>query len=157
MKRRNIILGCVILLVVVCIGAAAFIFLGARALTQPPYPIASRPLPTGTDVTALFPAKVGDFTRSDASQDGADYNAGSAQISVSVSVKNSPAEAQSFVKAASQTTSGSTSYFVGSDPSFLREVSGGNARFLYTRGAYLFDVQSSSSDALDKFMNSFPY
>jgi hypothetical protein len=157
MKRRNIIIGCVALLVVICVGVAAFAYFGTRALTQSPYPIASRPMPTGTDIATLLPAKVGDFIRSDVSDGGADYSDRQSQISITVSIKNSPAEAQASVKAAASTAYGSTGSLLGVDPSFLRQVSGGNARFLYTRGAYLFDVQTTSSEALDKFMNAFAY
>lgn len=155
MRRRNIVIGIVAVLIVILMGAAAILL--PRAQAQPPYPIAGRPMPTKSDMNALLPAKVGDFQRGEASPDGADYGDGQSQISITVSIKNSPAEAQASVKAAVSIGSGNRISAVGSDPSYLRAVSGGSARMLYTRGAYLFDVQTTSGEALDKFMNSFPY
>src|SRR5579885_3130922 len=100
MRARIIVIGVVIVLFVLCMGITAIAYYGTHTLTQPPYPIANRPTPTGTDIAQILPTKVGDFTRGEAGEDGADYSDGQSQVSVAVSIKNSPAQAQASVKAA---------------------------------------------------------
>ncbi len=166
MKLRNVLIGCGIVLVVLCIGGGAVLYFGGKAavnlVTEGPYSIGKRPLPTGQDASTILPQTVGAFKRDgDVAQGAATYSDGTSTVAVAMTVAGSAADAQAAVASAGAATTSENStnriLITGIDPSYYKVTVGGASQMTYSRGAYLFNVTTTSEAALDKFMGAFPY
>jgi hypothetical protein len=171
MKMRNILLGCLVVLVILCLGGGAFFYFSGKALvgalTDGPYTVAKRPMPTagGDEVDALLPPKVGNFTRGELTADnGASttYTDGTNTLQVKAGVYPTAAEAQADMQRIGTETENISQgrlAFTGAgfDPSYVQITGGSAPRMAWTRGKYLFDVHGTNQAAIDAFMQAFPY
>ena len=174
---RNMLVGCLVFVIVVCLCAGGITLATGRLLgglvdavnglgqdLQPPYDLASRPLPPNPLAETLVPATVGDFTRNSlgpvsGAQQGA-YSAGGLQVVLRAALYGSVEEAQAQVEAVGRLPGDFTTRTIvtGQDPSFVQTVrADGRARLTWSRGPYYFDAQAASQAALDRFMQAFPY
>ena len=173
---RNILIGCLVLVIGVCLCAGGITLATGRLLggvidavnglgedLQPPYDLASRPLPPNILAETLVPATVGDFERVtlgpvSGAQQGT-YSGGG-QVVLRAARYGSTAQAQSQVAAAGNLPGDYATRVIvsGQNPSFVRTVrTDGRARLTWSHGAYYFDVQAANVVALDRFMQAFPY
>lgn len=133
-----------------------------------PFGIDQRPQPTGTDLNVLLPKKVGVFTREDlpagakppSDEDlNVEYTSGKDRISFGFSLPETEKDAFEAIKVTRQEAIDSRlslkneQYQIGKNPGFFRI-----ADFMsWTRGRYFFYAKASSPEALERFMQSFPF
>jgi hypothetical protein len=169
-KTRNIVIGCVVLIIVACIGSAVLAAFAGGALgslfTQAvdgPFKIARRPMPSGTVVDNLLPVSVGPFTRAKIEPDPsggatATYQDGRSVVVVLMTPYASVDDARQAVaqvRKETETSGGTRSYAVGMEPSYAYVP--GLGRMAWSRGGYFFDARASNQSDLDRFMEKFPY
>jgi hypothetical protein len=169
-KFRNILIGCGVLLVlciVVSIGGyivlAPTLQAAVKTVTDGPYQIAKRPLPSAEDKDTLLPATVGNFKRGDvtavSTQFAATYTNGSETVVATVAIYGTLTAAQDAVKVTHDSDPSLTTVISGLDPSYTSDsITAGKAtKLAYSRGKYFFYFNSPSADSLDKFMQAFPF
>jgi len=129
-----------------------------------PYGIPDRPMPEGTDLDRLLPARVGAFVREPIQPPGkgmpiyADYRRGPATIFVELGICDDTQDAQGALATAGAETGAADRIVVGKGISCLRTVSGEGAFFAWTRGRYYFSSHAKGGEKdLDEFIQSFPY
>jgi hypothetical protein len=138
------------------------------AQKQTPFGINQRPQPTGTDLQVLLPKTVGNFTREDlppgarprSDEDlNVEYKSGNDQIFFGFSIPDTEKDAHEAIKVTRQEAIDSKisikneQYVTGKNPSYFKI-----ADFIsWTRGKYFFYAKASSSQALERFMRSFPF
>jgi hypothetical protein len=137
-------------------------------------------MPTGLELDKLLPKQVGQYERvmleksqqrgataDSISVDGegvyATYRDGDKEVFVEFSVASSAEYAQSswdvVVRDANKGVY-PTDPHVGSfrtEPSYLKVVNNDGAIFAWTRGGYFITANAKSEEALDAFINAFPY
>ena len=133
-----------------------------------PFGIDQRPQPTGIDLNVLLPKKVGAFTREDlppgakplSDEDlNVEYTSGNDQIFFGFSIPETENGAFEAIKVTRQEAIDSRlslkneQYQIGKNPGFFRI-----ADFMsWARGRYFFYAKASSPEALERFMQSFPF
>ncbi len=172
---RNLLLGCGLLIAVLCVCGIGVALLGSQFLGDAlaffseavqPYDIAGRPLPANAQANVILPPTVGAYSRlsyGPAAGGGlqAIYSGNDRQVFVTAVQYSSAGQAQARVAQISEETRGSAQMrttVTGLDPSFVRAIAAdGRARMAWSHGPFFFDVQTDSEAALDEFMTNFPY
>jgi hypothetical protein len=145
---------------------------GAEALRKPtgpvPWAIDTRPMPQGTNLQALLPRRVGDFTRDElpeSTQLKSDedivvkYRSARESVDVGLSRPDSAAEAHDAIEVTRDEARRSgvslrgEKRSVGTEPSYF--TAGDFAS--WSRDRYFFFVKARSPETLDRFMRSFPF
>jgi hypothetical protein len=130
-----------------------------------PYNLPSRPVPDATTAEALFPPQLGRFQRETLSGSlddfQASYSSGADRIAIQGSHAVSYAAAQLGVtQVFDQFGPANIMQRIGMGDSrysfYLSQVEGG-VRYAWNHLEWFFDIQASSRQALDDFMDSFQY
>jgi hypothetical protein len=137
-----------------------------------PYGIDQRSTPSGEDAEALLPAQVGSFKRGpiegDIKNDDevyATYTSGEQEIFLTVGISDDVRGAQEGVTTAKEVLEhDKESAFeqplmsLATEPSYFKVSEGDIVFMAWQRGRYFFSVDSrGSGEALDRFMQAFPY
>ncbi|MBD2705807.1 hypothetical protein IC229_34730 [Spirosoma sp. BT702] len=160
--------------VCVFLGLAALCWssplLVAQPADRPAYLDQRKPMPTGTRFTDLLPINVGQFTRVSVKepQPGLDgealYKFGKQELFLLFSLAQDQDEVAQLRRTIlsevqSETLSQAPQSRVGSELGYLRLIGKTIAFYAWNRGLYCFSVDSKAGDqqALDRFMQAFPY
>jgi hypothetical protein len=170
LKTRNLLIGCAVILVAGCIASVVLAavmggILGAifSPVTESPFRIGQRPLPSGNVVDVLLPLQVGPFTRISITQEPsggatARYQDGRSLVVVTMMLYNSidgARQAVAQVRAETESSNSARSYAVGKEPSYAYVP--GLGRMAWSRREYFYDVHAADQRDLERFMEKFPY
>jgi hypothetical protein len=165
---QSFTLGFSLLIILTACGASATPAEPAGA----PYGIDRRPPPSGEDAEALLPAQVGGFMRGPVQGDIKNddevyttYTSGEQEIFLTVSISDDVRGAQEGVKTAKEVLEHDKgSAFeqplmsLATEPSYFKVSEGDIVFMAWQRGRYFFSADSQGSgEALDRFMQAFPY
>ena len=170
----GILIGCgIALLVCLVVGGAAVFIVGngvakfagtaVSSLTNGPFEIGKRPIPSEPAAELLLPATVGDFSRGEVTTNGTKfsttYTNGSDTITAIANTFNSITAAQQAVKAAGTADSSLIIKMTGLEPSYVtNNLSPDQAtKIFYNRGKFEFGFASTSASAYNAFMAKFPF
>lgn len=142
-------------------------------LAEPPYRIDLRPQPSGEQVEALLPPRVGPFERKSVRLLGevhgdpiyAEYEHGAATVFVEMGINDDAKGAQQGLQTAMRETQAEFPdnadrdlVVVGRDPSYFMSLNRLGAFFAWTRDGYYFSAHAKRGEAdLHAFMEAFPY
>jgi len=131
-----------------------------------PFGIDQRPMPSGSDLSALIPTIVGSFQRKPLDDDVrqqpnetptfAVYSNGPDAIFFGVRLAEDSGDARNDVvqsRLSSNMSSSEESFSAGTEPSYYRVPQ----LMTWSRGRYFFYAQANRQSALDTFMRAFPY
>jgi hypothetical protein len=131
-------------------------------MPEAPYGIAGRPMPDGSNIDKLLPARVGSFARDPIKPPGpgmpiyGNYKRGGATIFMELGIGDNARDADAILETAAGETgdtiqkSGSIGYF--------RSVSPDGAFMAWTGGRYYFSAHAQGGEKdLDEFMQAFPF
>lgn len=159
LSRRVVLLAALILSPIAGVLAA---YAGA------PFGIDERPKPSGTDLDALLPAKLGAFVRDALPKEAklksdedlnVTYRAGKDSVDVGLSKPDSVADARDAIQVSRDEAVQSKVPMAGSrtslktDPAYFQAYD----FIAWSRGTYFFYAKASSPEALAKFMAAFPF
>ena len=170
----GILIGCGIsvLLCLVVGGITAFVVgnsavkvfgTAASALTNGPYGISQRRLPSEPAASSLLPETVGDFTRGDITTNDntfqAVYTSPSGTIKATAVVFDSLTLAQNAVRAAHTADPSLDVQITGTDPSYVTNsiLPDQATKIFYSRGKYEFGFIGSSASVFNSFITQFPF
>lgn len=153
---------------VLAVFSATALYAGDSSI---PYGIDKRPMPAAKTGEKLLPLKVGDFTRSELDGDLAEdeevyatYTRGINSVVVTAGLLKTPAEAVDGVKTSAEVLKETypkrkfKAAVLKGDPAYFEATGDGVNFFTWTRGKYVFSVDSARNDAeLTDFMKAFPY
>jgi hypothetical protein len=153
--------------------AAAFVMassatVASAAESAAPFGIDKRPMPSGSNLETLLPAKVGAFAREPLSKDlklksdedvNVTYRAGNDSIDVGLSKPESIADARDAIEVTRDEAVQSKVPMKGARTSLKTDPAYFHAHdfISWTRGTYFFYAKASSPEALARFMAAFPY
>jgi len=131
--------------------------------------IGSRPAPARETLDMALPPVVGGFSRISTSGNDlriiygsgvtATYSENQARVSVTAAIYGSRTEAQNAVGTAAARQNGNVTASTAGETAYMlaTNLSGGEARLVWNRGVYVYDVQAPSRETLNRFMAHFPY
>jgi uncharacterized membrane protein YozB (DUF420 family) len=134
-----------------------------------PYRIDQRPLPSGEDLEALLPARVGPFRRTSIKERGlnkpiyAEYHSQHGEVFVELGICHDPAEARRGVETSKAETDAefpeaTHRLSLETEPSFFLTDTPRGAFLSWTRGRYYFSAHAKHGEAdLNRFIAAFPY
>ncbi|HRE46437.1 MAG TPA: hypothetical protein PLD47_01825 [Aggregatilineales bacterium] len=130
-----------------------------------PYNVNNRNVPLGTTLGTIFPTKVGEFTRTNMGGTLQNfqviYQYGEARVTVSGSQSVTVVAAQAQVKRIGDREGrGNGGQFIDEARpyySFDFRYDATVARIAYSRDRWYFEIRAATREALDLFMNGFPY
>jgi hypothetical protein len=149
-------------IIVVLIVVSALVLIIASKLITPsqidngPYNIAARAIPKSSDLHAVFPKTVGDFTLSKNVVSGniatATYSNGKDTLTIQCVFSVSIAAAQQRVMNLYGAVRPNYS-----DPLSFQSITPDGAHFAWSHDRWFFDVQTKTQQIMDSFVNKFPY